>query len=76
MPHVLSEQAARSWAWPPVGQVEEPLRTPLWLIRTLATALAAEDQPSIEHRQHVARQIARTAEELEQSLTAVPAPSA
>jgi hypothetical protein len=52
--------------------VDEPLRTPLWLIRTLATALAAEDQPSIEHRQHVARQIARTAEELEQSLTPPP----
>jgi hypothetical protein len=70
MPHVLSEQDTRSWAWPPVGQVDEPLRTPLWLIRTLAAALAAEDQPSIEHRQHVARQIARTAEELEQSLAA------
>ena len=57
------------WAWPPVGEVEEPLRTPLWLIRTLATALAGEDQSSAEHRQHVARQIARTAEELELSLT-------
>ena len=68
MSHVLGEQDARSWAWPPVGQVDEPLRTPLWLIRTLA----AEDQPSIEHRQHVARQIARTAEELERSLTATP----
>jgi hypothetical protein len=52
-----------------VGEVEEPLRTPLWLIRTLASALAGEDQPSIEHRRHVARQIARTAEELEQSLS-------
>jgi hypothetical protein len=56
-----------NWAWPPVGQVDEPHRTPLWLIRTLATALA-EEQPSAEHRRHVARQIARTAEELEQSL--------
>jgi hypothetical protein len=70
MSHVLGEQDARAWAWPPVGQVDEPLRTPLWLIRTLASALAAEDQPSIEHRRHVARQIARTAEALEQSLTA------
>jgi hypothetical protein len=65
MTRVLSEQ----WAWPPVGEVDEPLRTPLWLIRTLATALAAEDQPSVEHRRHVARQIARTAEQLERSLT-------
>ena len=65
--HVLGESNA--WAWPPVGEVEEPLRTPLWLIRTLATALA-EAQPSAEHRQHVARQIARTAEELERSLAA------
>lgn len=64
--HVLGD--ANAWAWPPVGDVEEPARTPLWLIRTLATALAAEDQPSIEHRRHVARQIARTAEELERSL--------
>lgn len=62
--HVLGEQ----WAWPPVADVEEPLRTPLWLIRALADALAAEDQPSTEHRRHVARQIARTAEELERSL--------
>jgi hypothetical protein len=69
MSHVLGEQDARAWAWPPVGEVDEPLRTPLWLIRTLAAALAAEDQPSIEHRRHVARQIARTAEALEQSLT-------
>jgi hypothetical protein len=68
MSHVLGEQDARAWAWPPVGQVEEPLRTPLWLIRTLATALAAEDQPSMEHRRHMARQIARTAEALEQEL--------
>ena len=64
--HVLGD--ANAWAWPPVGDVEEPARTPLWLIRTLASALAAEDQPSTEHRQHVARQIARTAEELERSL--------
>jgi hypothetical protein len=33
-----------------------------------AAALAAEDQPSAEHRRHVARQIARTAEQLERSL--------
>ena len=66
MSHVLGEQDARSWAWPPVGQVDEPLRTPLWLIRTLATALAAEKD---EHHRHVARQIARTAEQLEQSLS-------
>jgi hypothetical protein len=66
MSHVLGEQDARSWAWPPVGQVDEPLRTPLWLIRTLATALAEETD---EHHQHVARQIARTAEQLEQSLS-------
>ena len=65
--HVLGDPNA--WSWPPVGQVDEPLRTPLWLIRTLATALAAEDHPSFEHQQHVARQIARTAEELERSLT-------
>ena len=71
MSHVLGEQDARAWAWPPVGDVDEPLRTPLWLIRTLAGALAAEDA-SIEHRRHVARQIARTAEQLEQSLTAAP----
>ena len=64
--HVLGD--ANAWAWPPVGDVEEPARTPLWLIRTLATALAAEDHPSTAHRQHVARQIARTAEELERSL--------
>jgi len=63
--HILGESG---WVWPPVGQVEEPLRTPLWLIRTLAASLA-EDRPSDEHRQHVARQIARTAEELERSLT-------
>ncbi|MBE2319966.1 hypothetical protein DVA67_028635 [Solirubrobacter sp. CPCC 204708] len=64
--HIVGDSDA--WSWPPVGEVEEPLRTPLWLIRTLADALAEEDQPSIEHRQHVARQIARTAEELERSL--------
>ena len=75
MPHVLREQDARSWAWPPVSQVDEPLRTPLWLIRALADALADEEQTSIEHRRHVARQIARTAEELEQSLAATPLPS-
>ena len=69
MTHVFGEQDARSWAWPPVGQVDEPLRTPLWLIRTLAAALAAEDELSIAHQQHVARQIARTAEQLEASLT-------
>ena len=69
MSHVVSEEDARSWAWPPVGQVDEPLRTPLWLIRTLATALAAEDRHSSEHHRHVARQIARTAEALEASLT-------
>ena len=68
MSHVLGEQNARAWAWPPVGEVDEPLRTPLWLIRTLATALAAEEAPSIEHHRHVARQIARTAEALEKSL--------
>jgi hypothetical protein len=70
MKRVLGEQDARTWAWPPVGEVEEPLRTPLWLIRTLAAALAAEEQPSTEHRRHVARQIARTAEQLEASLVA------
>jgi hypothetical protein len=58
------------WVWPPVGEVEEPLRTPLWVIRTLAAALADEEQGSEAHRQHVARQIARTAEQLEQSLAA------
>ena len=73
MSHVLGDHDAVAWAWPPVGEVDEPLRTPLWLIRTLATALAAEEQPSIEHRRHVARQIARTAEALEQSLSPGPA---
>jgi hypothetical protein len=58
----------QAWSWPPVGDVEEPLRTPLWLIRTLAAALAAEERPSLEHQQHFARQIARTAEALERSL--------
>ena len=38
--------------------------------RTLAAALATEDAPSVEHRRHVARQIARTAEQLERSLIA------
>jgi hypothetical protein len=52
--------------WPPVGTIEEPLRTPLWVIRTLADALAAEESPTEEHRRHVARQIARIARELEQ----------
>ena len=69
MSHVLPEQ---DWAWPPVGKVDEPLRTPLWLIRALADALATEEQPSAEHRRHVARQIARTAEELERSLGTSP----
>jgi hypothetical protein len=68
MSHALSEPDPRAWAWPPVGRLDEPLRTPLWLIRTLATALAAEDPPSPEHRRHVARQIARAAEQLERSL--------
>jgi len=63
MTHVLGEQDARAWAWPPVGDVEE-----LWLIRTLAGALANDDAP-VQHRQHVARQIARTAELLERRLT-------
>jgi hypothetical protein len=67
MSHVFGEQDARAWAWPPVGNVDEPLRTPLWLIRTLAGALAAEEA-SAEHRRHVARQIERTAAQLEQSL--------
>ena len=71
MKRIHGEQDARTWTWPPVGEVEEPLRTPLWLIRTLATALAAEEQPSSAHRRHVARQIARTAEQLEQSLAAL-----
>jgi hypothetical protein len=53
-------------AWPPIGTIEEPLRTPLWVIRTLADALAAEERPSDEHRRHVARQIARIARDLEQ----------
>jgi hypothetical protein len=52
-------------AWPPPGTIEEPLRTPLWVIRALADALAAEERPSEEHRRHVARQIARIARELE-----------
>jgi hypothetical protein len=51
-----------------VGTIEEPLRTPLWVIRTLAADLATED-PTAEQRRHVARQIARVAGELEQSLT-------
>ena len=67
MPYLLAQQ---DWSWPEAAPVEEPLRTPLWLIRTLADALAAEEQPSVEHRRHVARQIARAAEELERSLAA------
>ena len=55
-----------SHVWPPAGTIEEPLRTPLWVIRTLADALAAEERPSEAHRRHVARQIARIARELEQ----------
>jgi hypothetical protein len=69
MTHGFGEQDARAWAWPPVGTVSEPLRTPLWVIRTLADALAGEEPPSAEHRRHVARQIARTAAELEASLS-------
>jgi hypothetical protein len=67
MPYLLAQQ---DWSWPEAAPVAEPLRTPLWLIRTLADALAAEEQPSVEHRRHVARQIARAAEELERSLAA------
>jgi hypothetical protein len=63
--HRLGEEDARPW--PPIGEVDEPLRTPLWLIRTLADALAHE-APSLEHGRHMARQIARTAAELERSL--------
>jgi hypothetical protein len=66
MPYLLAQQ--QDWAWPEAAPVDEPLRTPLWLIRTLADALATEEQPSPEHRRHVARQIARAAEELERSL--------
>jgi hypothetical protein len=75
MPHVRGEQDARSWSWPPVGQVDEPLRTPLWLIQALAATLAAEEQPSIEHRRHLARQIARTAEQLERALRTSGSPA-
>jgi hypothetical protein len=53
-----------SHVWPPVGTIEEPLRTPLWVIRTLADALAGDEPLTPEHRRHVARQIARVAEEL------------
>jgi hypothetical protein len=67
MPYLLAQQ---EWSWPQVAAVAEPLRTPLWLIRTLADALAGEEQSSLEHRRHVARQIARAAEELERSLAA------
>jgi hypothetical protein len=59
------DRGTMTHAWPPVGAIEEPLRTPLWLIRTLADALAAEEAPSEEHRRHVARQIARIAHALE-----------
>jgi hypothetical protein len=57
-----------SHVWPPVGTIEEPLRTPLWVIRTLAHALAGDEQPTTEHLRHIARQIARMAEELEAAL--------
>ena len=67
MPYLLAQQ---DWSWPAAAPLEEPLRTPLWLIRTLANALAAEERPSAEHGRHVARQIARAAKELERSLTA------
>jgi hypothetical protein len=70
MSHVSGEHDAPAFAWPPVGTVAEPLRTPLWVIRTLADALAAEELPSAELQRHVARQIARTAAELEASLSA------
>jgi hypothetical protein len=67
MPYLLAQQ--QDWAWPAVAPVDEPLRTPLWLIRTLADALAVDEQPSPEHRRHVARRISLAAEELERSLT-------
>jgi hypothetical protein len=67
MPYLIAQQ---DFSWPEAAPVAEPLRTPLWLIRTLADALATEDQPSPEHRRHVARQIARAAEELERTLAA------
>jgi hypothetical protein len=67
MPYLLATQ--QDWAWPEATPVKEPLRTPLWLIRTLADALAAEEQPSREHRRDVARRIARAADELERTLT-------
>jgi hypothetical protein len=63
MPYLIAQQ---DFSWPEAPPVAEPLRTPLWLIRTLADALATEEQPSTEHRRHVARQIARIARELEQ----------
>jgi len=66
MPYLIAQQ---EFSWPEAAPVEEPLRTPLWLIRTLADALATEE-PSPEHRRHVARQIARAAEELERTLAA------
>src|ERR1700742_2630093 len=69
MPYLLAQQ---DWSWPEAAPVEEPLRTPLWLIRTLADALAAEEQPSVAHRQHVARPAAGAAEELERPLAAGP----
>jgi hypothetical protein len=69
MTHAFGEHDARAFAWPAVGTMPEPLRTPLWVIRTLADALAAEELPSAELQRHVARQIARTAAELEASLS-------
>lgn len=67
MPYLLATQ--QDWAWPEAAPVEQSQRTPLWLIRNLADALAAEEQPSAEHRREVARQIARAADELERTLT-------
>jgi len=63
MPYLLAQQDS----WPASVVADEPLRSPLGLIRTLAEALAAEEQPSLEHRRRVARQIARAAEQLERS---------
>ena len=69
MSHVLAEQDALAWAWP-TGRPgrRAAAHTTLADPHACATALAAEDQPSAEHRRHVARQIART-RRLEQSLT-------
>ena len=33
MPYLIAQQ---EFSWPEAAPVEEPLRTPLWLIRTLA----------------------------------------